>query len=126
MSTIALTKDNFDDLVAKNEVIVLDFWAEWCGPCKAFSPTYEEVSNQYSDVIFGKVDTQTESELAADFRIRSIPTVMIIRQGVVVFSQAGTMPASALKTLIDQASSLDMDEVKKKIAESQESGQSGT
>jgi thioredoxin 1 len=108
MSIINLTKENFDEIVEGKNLVVLDFWADWCGPCKAFLPIFEEVAKRYPDGIFAKIDTQNEPELAADFAIRAIPTIMILRQNVVVFAESSVLPASALCTLIDQALALDM------------------
>lgn len=117
MVMMALTKDNFDQVVATNEIVVLDFWAPWCGPCRSFEPIFEEVAAQYPDVVFGKINTEDETELAADFAIRSIPNVMVLRQNVVLFSQGGVLPASALSDLIDQAKAIDMADVYKNLGD---------
>ena len=117
MATVALTADTFDSAVADNDIVLLDFWAEWCGPCRTFGPIYEQVSNNHPDILFGKVDTEAEQQLAAQFRIMSIPTLMIVRDKVVLFSQPGLLPAEALEDLITQVRGLDMDDVHRAIAE---------
>ncbi|MET7303296.1 thioredoxin [Embleya sp. NPDC005575] len=116
MATVALTKENFEEVVSGDGLTVLDFWASWCGPCRSFAPTFEKVSEATPDVVFAKVDTEAETDLAQAFSIQSIPTVMLVRDGVVVFSQPGALPEAALVDLIKQAQGLDMDEVKRKIA----------
>ena len=121
MALIELTKDNFDHIIESNDIVVIDFWAKWCGPCVAFAPIYQEVAESYPDVIFGKIDIETQSDLAADFNVRSIPLIMVLRQSIVVFSEAGTLPASALGELVTQAKNLDMDKVRQDI-ESQRQG----
>jgi thioredoxin len=122
MATVALTKDNFNEIVAGDGLTVVDFWASWCGPCRAFAPTFEKVSESTPDVVFAKVDTEAEVDLAQAFEIQSIPTLMLVRDGVVVFSQAGALPEATLVDLIKQAQGLDMSEVKQKIADSQPKG----
>ena len=117
MATVELTQDNFNQTVEDNDIVLLDFWAEWCGPCKTFGPIFEKVSEQHDDVTFGKIDTDEQQALGAAFEVRSIPTVMAIRDGVMVFKQAGVLPEAALEDLIEQVKDLDMDEVKKEIAE---------
>jgi len=112
MATKALTAGTFDE-VAQEGIVLVDFWADWCGPCKRFAPTYESVSEKHPDITFGKVDTEAEQELAAKFQIYSIPTLMAIRDGVIVFSQAGALPEQAVESLITQVRALDMDEVRK-------------
>jgi thioredoxin 1 len=114
MATKALTTATFDE-VAGDGIVLVDFWADWCGPCKRFAPTYETVSERHPDIVFGKVDTEAEQALAAKFEIRSIPTLMAIRDGVIVFSQAGALPESAVESLISQVRALDMDEVRKEV-----------
>ena len=117
MSTVALTADTFGQTIADNDIVLVDFWAEWCGPCRAFGPIYEEVSASHPDIVFGKVDTEAEQMLAGQFQIMSIPTLMIIRDSVVVFSQPGVLPAAALEDLIGQVRALDMEEVHRSVEE---------
>ncbi len=114
MATQALTAANFDT-VASQGIVLVDFWAEWCGPCKRFAPAYEAVSERHPDIVFGKVDTEAEQGLAAQFEIRSIPTIMAIRDGVIVFSQPGALPEQAVESLIGQVRALDMDEVRREV-----------
>ncbi|MFI9245283.1 thioredoxin [Streptomyces sp. NPDC053086] len=115
-STVELTKENFDQLVSENEFVLIDFWASWCGPCRQFAPVYEKAAEENPDLVFGKVDTEAQPELASAFGISSIPTLMIVRDQVAVFSQPGALPAPVLDDLIRQARELDMDEVRKSIA----------
>jgi len=119
MATIEITKDTLQDTIAKNNVVIIDFWAPWCGPCKSFAPTYEAVSEKYDDVVFAKVNTEDEQELAASFQIRSIPTLMIFREQIAVFSQAGMLPESGLVEVIAKTKELDMEQVRKEVAEQQ-------
>jgi thioredoxin len=118
MATVNLDKAGFEKLVTTdNSFVLVDFWAEWCGPCRAFGPIYEKVSEKHSDITFAKVDTDAEQELSAAAGIRSIPTLMMFRDGILLYNQAGAAPESALEDLITQARALDMDDVRKQIAE---------
>ncbi len=117
MATVNLTKDTFEETVLNNDIVLVDFWAEWCGPCKSFAPTYEKVSEKHEGVVFAKVDTEAEQELASHFQIRSIPTLMIFREKVGIFSQPGALPETALEDLIEQTKGLDMDSVRAEIEE---------
>ncbi|HZZ84417.1 MAG TPA: thioredoxin [Anaeromyxobacteraceae bacterium] len=115
-ATIEVTAASFKELVERDGIVLLDWWASWCGPCRAFAPVYEKVAAAHPDITFGKVDTEAEQQLAAAFDIRSIPTLMILRDNVLVFSQAGALPEAALEDLVKQVRALDMDEVRKQIA----------
>ncbi len=117
MATAALTKDTFEETILGNETVLIDFWAEWCGPCRMFGPIYEQVSEEYPGVVFAKVDTEDQPELAATFNIRSIPTLMIFRDQIGIFSQPGALPDQALRSVVDQVLALDMDEVRRSIAD---------
>ena len=119
MATVNLTKDNFKETVDTNDIVLVDFWAEWCGPCKMFAPIYEEVSEKHSDIVFGKVNTEEEQQLAGAYQIRSIPTLMIFREQIIIFAQPGMLPASALEEIIGKAKELDMDQVRNEIAKQQ-------
>ncbi|WP_328998436.1 thioredoxin [Kribbella sp. NBC_00709] len=116
MATVELTQDNFNEVVGGDGLVLVDFWAEWCGPCKMFGPVYEKSSEQHTDITYGKVDTEAEGELAQAFQISSIPTLMAVRDGVVLYSQAGALPAASLEDLIGQLRAVDMEEVKAQIA----------
>ncbi len=116
MATIELTKGNFEDIINNNDLVLVDFWAAWCGPCRNFAPTYEKVSEKHTDVVFGKVDTENQRELAQTFQIRSIPTLMIFREQIIIFSQAGSLPEQALTEIIEKAKGLDMNLVREEIA----------
>jgi len=118
MATVKLTADNFNSTVSGGGLILVDFWAEWCGPCRMFGPVYEKVSERHADAVFGKLDTEAQPEVAATFKIASIPTLMIIRDNVVLYSQAGALPETALEQLITKAKELDMDEVRASLAAS--------
>jgi thioredoxin 1 len=115
MATVELTAENFNSTVTGSGLVLVDFWADWCGPCKMFGPIFEKASEQHPGAVFGKVDTEAEPEVAATFQISSIPTLMIIRDNIVLFSQPGALPESALEELITKAEALDMDEVRASI-----------
>jgi len=119
MATVELTKGNFEDVLTKNDMVIVDFWAEWCGPCKGFGPVFEAASEKYPDIVFGKVNADEQQALAGTFNIRSIPFVMLFREKVVLFAQAGALPAEGLESVISQARALDMAQVHKDIAEKQ-------
>lgn len=116
MSTVDLTADTFEQTVTGNDIVLVDWWAEWCGPCKMFAPNYEKASKKYDDVVFGKVDTEDQQALAAGAGISSIPTIMAFKEGVLVFRQSGALPARDLESVVDQVRDLDMDEVRAKLA----------
>jgi thioredoxin len=117
VATVTLTKDNFDQVVNGSDMVLVDFWAPWCGPCKGFAPVFEAASETHGDIVFAKVNTDEEQELAASFNIRSIPTLMFFREKVILYSQAGALPGSALEQIISKGKELDMAVVHKEIAE---------
>ena len=124
MATVELTKETFEETILNNDIVVVDFWAPWCGPCKSFGPVYEAESEKHEDVVFAKINTEDQQELGASFNIRSIPTLMIFREKIVIFSQAGALPASALTELIGKTKELDMAEVRKDIEKQQSESKS--
>ncbi len=117
MAVVELTKENFEETITSNDFVIVDFWAPWCGPCRSFAPTYDKVSEDHPDIIFAKVNTEEEQEIAAHFQIRSIPTLMIFREKVIIFSQPGALPEGSFRDLVEKAGELDMAEVHKQIAE---------
>ncbi|MBE0613990.1 MAG: thioredoxin [Burkholderiales bacterium] len=117
MATVDLNKDNFEQVVTGNDVVIVDFWAPWCAPCRAFAPTFEQASEQHADVVFAKVNTEEEQEVAGAFNIRSIPTLMVFREKVILYAEAGSLPAPALEQVIAQAKEVDMAAVHREIAE---------
>ncbi len=119
MATVELNEETLEKTIVENDIVIIDFWAPWCGPCKSFAPIYEEVSEKYPDIVFAKVNTEDEQAIGAHFQIRSIPTLMIFREQIVLFSEAGMLPASGLEQVIQQVKELDMEKVKADIEASQ-------
>lgn len=119
MATVDVTADNFNEIITKNDFVIVDFWAPWCGPCKGFAPLYDELSEKYPDLVFAKVNTEEQQALAGEFQIRSIPTIMIFREQIIMFSQPGAPQGPQMEQIIEQVQGLDMDEVKKDIEQQQ-------
>ncbi|MDN3027140.1 thioredoxin [Streptomyces sp. S.PB5] len=116
MSTVELTKDNFEETVTGSDILLIDFWAAWCGPCRMFGPVYEKASERHPDIVFGKVDTEAQPELAEAFQISSIPTLMAVRERTVLYAQPGALPPQALEELIGKIRAVDMEDVRQKTA----------
>lgn len=117
MSLVEMTHENFDKIVDNNSIVFVDFWAEWCAPCKAFTKIYQEVAKQYSDCVFAQVNIETEQRLADDFNVRSIPHLLVLKDKIAVFSESGSMPKTSLEELVEQAKKLDLSEVRKNLEE---------
>lgn len=122
MAAIELNEQNFESIVTGSNIVLVDFWAPWCGPCKSFAPVYDQAAEKHADIVFAKVNTEEQQGLAGYFNIRSIPTLMVFRENVIIFSEAGALPASGLEMLIEQVRGLDMAEVHRQIAEAQAEG----
>lgn len=120
MATIKLTADNFKETISNNDIVIIDFWADWCGPCRSFAPIFEAAAEKHPELAFAKVNTEEEREIAAGFNIRSIPTLMVFREQVILYAEAGALPAAALDQLVEQIKTLDMDQVRAEIAASEQ------
>ena len=119
MAVVELNRDNFEQTITESGFVIVDFWAPWCGPCRSFAPTFEKVSEEHPEIVFAKVNTEDEHEIAAHFQIRSIPTLMIFRDQIIIYSQPGALPESMFKEIVAKAGELDMDDVRRQIADEQ-------
>jgi thioredoxin 1 len=119
MAVIELSEENFEETINNNDFVIVDFWAQWCGPCKSFAPTYEKISEDFPDIIFGKVNTEEQQGIAGHFQIRSIPTLMMFREQIIIYSEAGALPETAFKDIVERASDLDMAKVREQMSEEQ-------
>lgn len=125
MALLDMTMNTFEQTINENEIVFIDFWADWCGPCKQFAPIYEKLAEKYPKIVFGKVNTEVEQDLAGMFGISSIPTIAVLRQGILLFKEAGVLPESALEQIIEQVKGLDMDDVRRQVAEQEQGGSTG-